>query len=82
MAKELCTFHHNHGLNIRLLENKTVAHRVDSYNNGVVFTEQPIPNGYMFQIEVINKNYKDCPGSLVSSHDVKINVFILNRELG
>ena len=72
MDKEMCTFHHRHGLNIRLLKDKTVAHRVDSYNNGVVFTEQPIPNGCIFQIEVISQNDKDYPGSLVSYHDVKI----------
>ena len=70
MAKEVCTFHHNHGLNIRLLDNRTVANRVDSYNNGVVFTEQPIPFEWMFQVEVIKKNDQEYPGSLVSSHDV------------
>lgn len=66
MAKEICTFHHNHGLNIRLLEDKTVAQRVDSYDNGVVFTEQPIPSGYIFQVEVIKKSDQGYPGSLVS----------------
>ena len=66
----MCTFHHNHGLNIRLLDNRTVANRVDSYNNGVVFTEQPIPYEWMFQVEVIKKNDQEYPGSLVSSHDV------------
>ena len=70
MAKEVCTFHHNHGFNIRLLDNRTVANRVDSYNNGVVFTEQPIPYEWMFQVEVIKKNDQGYPGSLVSSHDV------------
>ena len=83
MDKELCTFHHRHGLNIRLLKDKTVAHRVDSYNNGVVFTEQPIPNGCIFQIEVISQNDKSYPGSLVSCHDVKYLMFLFrNRELG
>ena len=71
MAKEVCTFHHKHGLNIRLLEDKTVANRVDSYNNGVVFTEQPIPSGCIFQVEVIKKSDEGYPGSLVSTCCIK-----------
>ena len=66
MAKELCTFHHRHGLNIRLLEDGAVALRVNSHNNGIVFTEQPIPNEYMFQVEVVRQNDKGYPESLVS----------------
>ena len=71
MAKEVCTFHHNHGLNIHLLEDRTVANRVDSCNNGVVFTEQPIPSGCVFQVEVLKKSDEGYPGSLVSSLCIK-----------
>ena len=51
MDKELCTFHHRHGLNIRLIRDGNVASRVSSYNNGIVFSEIPIPNEHMFQVE-------------------------------
>ena len=66
MAKPLCTFHHRHGLNIRLLEHGRVALRHKSHNNGIVFTEQPIPNEYMFQVEVVRQIDKGYPESLVS----------------
>ncbi len=48
-------FHDKHGANIRLFDNRMVAHRVDSYNKGVVFTEQPIALGAMFQIKLLDK---------------------------
>ena len=66
MAEELCTFHHRHGLNIRLLEDGNVALRVNSHDNGIVFSQQPIPNEYMFQVEVVRLNDKGYPESLVS----------------
>ena len=66
MAKKLCIFHHCHGLNIRLLEDGKVALRVNSHNNGIVFSQQPIPNEYMFQVEVVRLNDKRFPESLVS----------------
>ena len=37
-------FHRKHGSNIRLYEEETVAHRVDSYNKAVVFSEQTNPH--------------------------------------
>ena len=66
MAKESCAFHHCHGLNIRLLEDGNVALRVNSHDNGIVFSQQPIPNEYMFQVEVVRLNDKGYPESLVS----------------
>ena len=36
---KLCTFHHGHGLNIRLLEDGNVALRVNSHDNGIVFSQ-------------------------------------------
>ena len=70
MDNELCTFHHRHGLNIRLLEDGNVALRVKNHNNGIVFSEQPIPNEYMFQEEVVRQSDKSFPESLVSSLNV------------
>ena len=70
MAKELCTFQHCHGLNICLLEDMTVAFRVNSHNNGIVFTGQLNSNEYMFQIELVSQNDKGYPESLVSGLDV------------
>ena len=58
-------FHQNHGSNIRLLEEGTVAHRVKSYDNGIVFSEQPIVIGDLFQVKQIEKGGR-WAGSLVS----------------
>ena len=65
MAGRPGAFHHKHGTNIRLKENDTVAHRVDSYNKAVVFTEQPIPLGAMFQVRILDKG-GGWAGSIVS----------------
>ena len=59
-------FHHKHGANIRLSEDDTVAHRVDSYNKAVVFTEQPIPLGAIFQVKILDKG-GGWAGSIVSA---------------
>ena len=58
-------FHHKHGTNIRLSEDNTIAHRVDSYNKAVVFSEQPIPIGSMFQVKLLDKG-GGWAGSIVS----------------
>ena len=64
-------FHHNHSPNIRLLEERTVAHRVDNFCKAVVFTEGPIPIGTLFQVKLIEEKYEEHrdsgPGSLVST---------------
>lgn len=62
-------FHHKHGGNIRLSEDATVAHRIDSYNKAVVFTEQPIPLGAMFQVRILDKG-GGWAGSIVSGRAV------------
>jgi len=59
-------FHKNHGQNVKLLEDDTVAHRVDSYNKAVVFTEQPIVQGSMFQVKLLDKG-GGWAGSIVSN---------------
>ncbi|XP_064392161.1 neuralized-like protein 4 [Halichondria panicea] len=55
MSGKCGCFHSNHGHNIRLKEGGTEAHRVESYNKAVVFTEQPIPHGGMFTIKLLDK---------------------------
>lgn len=54
-----------HGQHVRLLEEDTVAHRIDSYNKAVVFTDQPIPQGSMFQVKLLDKG-GGWAGSIVS----------------
>ena len=56
MSRRAGAFHKKHGQLIRLLEEDTVAHRIDSYNKAVVFTEQPIAQGSMFQVKLQNKS--------------------------
>lgn len=65
MAGRPGAFHKKHGTNIRLYEDGTVAHRVDSYNKAVVFTEQPIPVGASFQVKMLDKG-GGWAGSIVS----------------
>lgn len=65
MAGRPGAFHKKHGTNIRLYEEGTVAHRVDSYNKAVVFTEQPIPIGASFQVKMLDKG-GGWAGSIVS----------------
>ena len=63
-------FHQKHGANIRLSEDDTVAHRVDSYNKAVVFTEQPIPLGAIFQVKILDKG-GGWAGSIVSAEIIR-----------
>ncbi len=65
MSGKCGCFHSNHGHNIRLKEGGTEAHRVESYNKAVVFTEQPIPHGGMFTIKLLDKG-GGWAGSIVS----------------
>lgn len=55
MAGRVGAFHRKHGQNIILSEDDTVAQRVESYNKAVVFSEQPIPVGSMFQVKLQDK---------------------------
>lgn len=70
-SKSSGAFHRNHGQNIRLMEGGTEAHRVDSYNKAVVFTEQPIPAGAMFQVKLLDKG-GGWAGSIVSLHTCRL----------
>ena len=51
-VKRAGTFHKNHGVNIHLLEEGTVAHRKDGFNKAVVFTEYPIKIGELFEVKI------------------------------
>ena len=50
--KQSRAFHKNHGANIQLSEEGTVAHRENSFNNAVVFTEYPIRIGELFEVKI------------------------------
>ena len=52
LSRKPGAFHKNHGKNVRLLEEDTVADSI-SFRDTVVFTSQPIPQGYMFQVKVL-----------------------------
>ena len=60
----MASFHSNHGVNIRLEDNGTVAHRVEGDKKGVVFTKQAIPVGTMFEVKIIEET-QAVFGSLV-----------------
>ena len=65
--KQVGAFHKNHGANIHLLEEGTVAHRKDSYNKAVVFTEYPINIGGLFEVKIEDIG-GGWAGSLVSTN--------------
>ena len=65
MSGRLGGFHRKHGANIRLSEDNTVAHRADSYNKAVVFTEHPIAVGNTFKVKLLDKG-GGWAGSIVS----------------
>jgi len=64
-SSQPAVFHHNHGNNIRLSENNTVAERTAPFFGGVVMTAEPVPIGKMFQVTVLEKENK-WSGGLVS----------------
>ena len=57
-------FHSRCGKNTSLLDNKNVAERVRSWENGIVFTEQPVALGTVFQVKILE--YDDGEGYLGS----------------
>ena len=65
MSRKPGAFHRKHGKSLRLLEEDTVAHRIASYDEGVVFTSQPISQGSMFQVKILDKR-GGWAGSMVS----------------
>ena len=72
-------FHPNRcGENISLSDNNTVARRVRRYCYGIVFTEQPVALGKVFQVKILG--YGDSRilalvlGSIVS---IKLTIIII-----
>ena len=76
-SSQPAVFHHNHGNNIRLSENNTVAERAASYC-GVVMTAEPVPIGRMFQVAVLEKE-KNWLGGLVS---VTAAAYVIHNHVG
>lgn len=68
-------FHKKHGQHIRLLEKGTIARRVDSYDNAVVFTDQPIPQGSVFQVKLLDKG-GEWRSSIVSGYSEWISLAV------
>ena len=51
-VEQVGAFHNNHGENIVLLEEGTVAYRKDDLGNGIVFTKYPINTGELFEVKI------------------------------
>ena len=51
-VKQIGEFHKNHGANIDLLEEGTVAYRKKGLDHGVVFTKYPIGIGGLFEVKI------------------------------
>ena len=55
-------FHTNHGKNIELSQNNTVATRVSGFDYGIVCTSEPVPVGQMFKVTVLEKDERFVGG--------------------
>ena len=51
----MAAFHRRCGQNIRLTKENTVARRVDSYNQGVVYSAEPLELGEVFSVRIDEK---------------------------
>ena len=51
-VEQVGTFHNNHGRNIVLLEEGTVAYRTDDLGGGIVLTKYPINTGELFEVKI------------------------------
>ena len=56
-------FHSRCGENISLSDNITVATRVRSNDDGIVFTEQPVALGTVFQVKILEFDDTDIAGT-------------------
>ena len=55
-TKTATSFHSSHGTKVELLDNGTVAFRVRGFDNGIVFTKDPIPIGVIFEVKIIEQS--------------------------
>ncbi|RMB95699.1 hypothetical protein DUI87_27812 [Hirundo rustica rustica] len=53
-------FHHIHGANIRLDASHTQATRVESFANGLCFSQEPLAPGQIFLVEIEEKELGWC----------------------
>ncbi|NXU11720.1 NEUL2 protein, partial [Pardalotus punctatus] len=53
-------FHHIHGTNIRLDASRTQATRVESFANGLCFSQEPLAPGQIFLVEIEEKELGWC----------------------
>ena len=68
--------HRNHGWNIKLSDNDSVAERVRSCSDGIVFTAEPVPLNCAFQVTVLRETEENWSRSFVSASTiVTINIF-------
>ena len=59
--------HYRCGEDIRLSNNNTVAERSgDWWDNGIVFTEQPVALSTVFQVKILEHDNTKWSGSIVS----------------
>ena len=59
-------FHSRCGENISLSDNNTVVRRIGGWKNGIVFTEQPVELGTVFQVKILEHDSTKWSGSIVS----------------
>ncbi|KAM6404334.1 neuralized-like protein 2 [Rhynochetos jubatus] len=53
-------FHHVHGANVRLDAGRTRATRVESFANGLCFSQEPLAPGQLFLVEIEEKELGWC----------------------
>lgn len=53
-------FHHVHGTNVRLDASRTRATRVESFANGLCFSQEPLAPGQIFLVEIEEKELGWC----------------------
>ncbi|KAE8575590.1 hypothetical protein XENTR_v10003885 [Xenopus tropicalis] len=54
------SFHHIHGANVRIDPSGTLATRVESFANGICFSQEPLQPGQIFLVEIEDKELGWC----------------------
>ena len=70
-VEQVGAFHNNHGKNIVLLEEGTVAYRKAGLWNGIVFTKYPINTGELFEVMIEEMDIGWAGTTLVSSKNLE-----------